>query len=150
MRHRVAMKCSRIRRSDVESSQPVFTIERESILVTSITRTQERVTRPVMFMFPGQGSQHPGMAASLYRGESVFRQEADRCLELLVMSLVAMTTTILHGCENEGGRTRSRIQPPEEGGHRTAAVPPGQWLVHVVSQRVGLRDQQRGVAPISR
>ena len=40
--------------------------------------------------------------------------------------------------------------PGLRGGHRAAAVPPRQWLVHVVSQRVGLRDQQRGVAPISR
>ena len=33
---------------------------------------------------------------------------------------------------------------------RAFEVATGRWLVHVVSQRVGLRDQQRGVAPISR
>ncbi|RKH15658.1 SDR family NAD(P)-dependent oxidoreductase [Corallococcus sp. CA047B] len=62
-----------------EAAQALATLSPDRV----ITRTQERVTRPVMFMFPGQGSQHPGMAASLYRGEAVFRQEADRCLELL-------------------------------------------------------------------
>ncbi len=39
--------------------------------------------RPVVFLFPGQGSQHPDMALELYRGEAVFRAEVDRCAEIL-------------------------------------------------------------------
>ena len=39
--------------------------------------------RPVVFMFSGQGAQHPGMAAGLYREEPVFRQQLDACLDLL-------------------------------------------------------------------
>jgi non-ribosomal peptide synthase protein (TIGR01720 family) len=39
--------------------------------------------RPVAFLFPGQGAQHPGMAGELYREEAVFRAEIDRCAELL-------------------------------------------------------------------
>ena len=34
-------------------------------------------------MFPGQGSQYPGMAAGLYRSEKVVRRAIDRCVELL-------------------------------------------------------------------
>ena len=34
---------------------------------------------PVAFMFSGQGSQHAGMAAELYRTYSVFRNAMDRC-----------------------------------------------------------------------
>jgi acyl transferase domain-containing protein/acyl carrier protein len=37
----------------------------------------------VAFMFPGQGAQHAGMAAEVYRGEPVFRDEVDRCAGLL-------------------------------------------------------------------
>jgi non-ribosomal peptide synthase protein (TIGR01720 family) len=48
-----------------------------------ITRVQEPVHRPLYFMFPGQGSQHPGMAAALHQSEPVFRQELDECLEHL-------------------------------------------------------------------
>ena len=34
---------------------------------------------PIAFMFSGQGSQHGGMAAQLYRTHSVFRNAMDRC-----------------------------------------------------------------------
>ncbi|WP_431679450.1 SDR family NAD(P)-dependent oxidoreductase [Kitasatospora sp. KL5] len=34
-----------------------------------------------VFLFPGQGTQHPAMAAELYAHEPVFRAEFDRCLE---------------------------------------------------------------------
>ncbi len=39
--------------------------------------------RPVVFLFPGQGAQHPGMAAEVYRAEPVFRAELDRCAGIL-------------------------------------------------------------------
>jgi acyl transferase domain-containing protein/acyl carrier protein len=38
---------------------------------------------PVVFLFPGQGAQHVNMARDLYRNEAVFRQEFDRCMNLL-------------------------------------------------------------------
>jgi acyl transferase domain-containing protein/acyl carrier protein len=42
-------------------------------------------TRPVVFVFPGQGSpvQHVNLGQELYRRERVFREEMDRCLALL-------------------------------------------------------------------
>ena len=39
--------------------------------------------RPVAFMFPGQGTQYPGMARGLYEVEPVFRAAVDHCAELL-------------------------------------------------------------------
>jgi tyrocidine synthetase-3 len=39
--------------------------------------------RPVVFMFPGQGTQYINMGLDLYRTEAIFRDELDRCLEIL-------------------------------------------------------------------
>src|SRR6185369_246536 len=38
---------------------------------------------PVAFMFPGGGTQYPGMGRELYEIESPFREEIDRCADLL-------------------------------------------------------------------
>ena len=43
--------------------------------------------RPVAFLFPGQGAQYAGMAAGIYRSEAAFRQEVDRCCEILAPHL---------------------------------------------------------------
>lgn len=39
--------------------------------------------KPIVFMFPGQGLQYPGMGRSLYNGEESFRIEMDRCFAVL-------------------------------------------------------------------
>ena len=47
------------------------------------TRGVEETGRPLVFLFPGQGAQHPGMGEELYRHEPRFRAEVDRCAEIL-------------------------------------------------------------------
>lgn len=41
----------------------------------------------VVFLFPGQGAQYPGMGADLYRTEPDFREAFDACAELLLPQL---------------------------------------------------------------
>ncbi|HEX4494252.1 MAG TPA: amino acid adenylation domain-containing protein, partial [Thermoanaerobaculia bacterium] len=43
--------------------------------------------RNVAFLLPGVGDQYPGLARGLYQDEPVFRQEIDRCAELLLPHL---------------------------------------------------------------
>ena len=43
--------------------------------------------RPVAFLFPGQGVQRPDTASGLYRDEPVFREEVDRCIEMIAPHL---------------------------------------------------------------
>jgi acyl transferase domain-containing protein len=40
---------------------------------------QDYRERPIAFMFPGQGTQHPNMARELYQGEPAFREAVDTC-----------------------------------------------------------------------
>ena len=44
---------------------------------------QEQEDRPVVFMFPGQGAQYVNMGRELHRVEPVFREEMERCFEIL-------------------------------------------------------------------
>ncbi|HVR06849.1 MAG TPA: beta-ketoacyl synthase N-terminal-like domain-containing protein [Thermoanaerobaculia bacterium] len=64
--------------------------------------------RPIVFMFPGQGAQHFGMAGGLYRDEPRFREELDRCAELLAPHL---------GCD-----LRSFLFPPPDPADAAAAA----------------------------
>jgi acyl transferase domain-containing protein/acyl carrier protein len=56
---------------------------------------------PVIFMFPGQGAQYPGMAAELYANQPLFRREVDRCADLLEPLVGPSVRTIL--CPNSSG-----------------------------------------------
>ncbi len=48
-----------------------------------MTRHTTTVDRPVVFMFPGQGSQYVGMGQNLYEAELLYREIVDRCAEIL-------------------------------------------------------------------
>jgi acyl transferase domain-containing protein/acyl carrier protein len=50
-------------------------------------KVRETQTRPLVFMFSGQGAQYAGMALELYEHEPVFRQEVDRCSAMLLPQL---------------------------------------------------------------
>lgn len=58
-------------------------------------RTEVR-DRPVVFLFPGQGAQHPGMGRELYATEPVFRAGVDRCCEILLPILGLDLRTLLY------------------------------------------------------
>ncbi len=73
--HRRAVVCA-----DVDDAIRVLESgNRERLLTASI----EPTFRPVVFMFPGQASQHQGMAAELYASEAFFREQVEHCARLL-------------------------------------------------------------------
>jgi acyl transferase domain-containing protein/SAM-dependent methyltransferase len=52
-------------------------------LAASQIRTPPAGEREVVFLFPGQGAQHAGMAAGLYEREPAFRAAIDGCRQIL-------------------------------------------------------------------
>ncbi|MCP4192164.1 MAG: SDR family NAD(P)-dependent oxidoreductase [Planctomycetaceae bacterium] len=48
------------------------------------SRRPTRSNRPVVFLFPGQGSQMPNMGKELYENQPFYRGIVDRCAEILV------------------------------------------------------------------
>ena len=66
-----------------------------------LTGIADRKNRPVIFMFSGQGSQYVNMGRQLYETEAIFRQECDRCLEIL-QSLGLNLQSYLYPGEEEG------------------------------------------------
>jgi phthiocerol/phenolphthiocerol synthesis type-I polyketide synthase E len=47
------------------------------------THAEHNAESGVVFLFPGQGSQYPGMGQALYQHEPVFREQIDLCAETL-------------------------------------------------------------------
>ncbi len=44
--------------------------------------TVEKKRKPIVFMFPGQGTQYVAMGREMYEKEKLFREEMDRCFEI--------------------------------------------------------------------
>src|SRR5262249_3577594 len=65
------------------------------------TAWAERRDRPVAFLFPGQGSQHPGLGRDLYEGERAYREALDECAERLRPALGLDLRTLLHPAAEE-------------------------------------------------
>lgn len=73
--------------------------------------TREKSRRPIVFMFPGQGSQYPGMGQELYRTEPVFRREVDNCLEILAPITGCDLGKVLIGSGPGSPGTRAEDRP---------------------------------------
>ncbi|UCH93464.1 MAG: amino acid adenylation domain-containing protein [Candidatus Aminicenantes bacterium] len=63
--------------------------------------------RPVVFMFCGQGSQYVNMGIDLYRTEPIFREEMDRCFEILKPLMDDDLKEILYSSERSDRSDRS-------------------------------------------
>jgi len=70
--------------------------------------------RPLAFLFPGQGAQHPGMAAELYETEPLFRAEVDRCAELLRPHLGLDIRSLLFERPDQGPTTKDQHSQLED------------------------------------
>jgi len=65
------------------------------------TSTAEPQSRNIVFMFPGQGSQHFQMGRGLYEREAFFRTEVDKCSELLIETLKCDSRELIFTASND-------------------------------------------------
>ncbi|MEU4806497.1 amino acid adenylation domain-containing protein [Actinosynnema sp. NPDC023587] len=63
----------------------------------------------VVFLFPGQGTQYPGMGRGLYEHEEVFRAEVDRCADLLAPLLGLDLRDALYAADAEDPEAAARL-----------------------------------------
>ena len=78
-----------------------------------IAGAAEAGERPVAFMFPGGGSQHPDMGRDLYRTEAVFRDEVDRCVAALAPPLQRELRAALYPEDGDAAEAARRLRRPD-------------------------------------
>lgn len=100
-RHRMAVVCR-------DSREAAALIEQRPAdrVVSGMTEPKHR---PVAFLFSGQGSQYPGMAAGLYRNEPEFREALDSCLDSLQQQSQAALRPVLFPAANDMAEAASRL-----------------------------------------
>jgi len=91
----------------------------------------------VAFLFPGQGTQYPGMARGLYADEPVFRAELDSCLELFAPHLGEDLRASLFPAEVAATGADQRLE-------QTALAQPALFAVEYALART---LESRGIVP---
>ena len=76
----------------------------------TFSASHEAGSRAVVFMFPGSGAQYANMGLELYQQEPVFREEVDRCSELLKPHLGLDLRTILYPAEQQTETAAQRLR----------------------------------------
>jgi amino acid adenylation domain-containing protein/non-ribosomal peptide synthase protein (TIGR01720 family) len=85
--------------------------------------------RSVAFLFPGQGAQHVEMALELYWGESAFREEVDRCVDLLKPNLGFDLREVLYPGEEKREAMSERL-------NQTAITQPALFVIEYALARL--------------
>ena len=88
------------------------TLLRQPQPMSVFNAVHEGGTRPVAFLFSGQGSQHAGMGADLYRTEPRYRDAIDRCAALLQPHLSTDIRDIIFADDANGLINETRFTQP--------------------------------------
>ncbi len=94
-------------------------------------------TTPVVFMFPGQGAQYPGMGKALYASEPIYRHWIDKGAAVLLPHIGLDIRDLLLNEAHEGGDATHQL-------HWTVYAQPALFLVEYALAQVWMA---RGVRP---
>ena len=102
------------------------------------TAVQNSNDPPVVFMFTGQGSQYVNMALELYRIESKFREQVDRCSEILRPRLGLDLRDVLYPSEEQAESATQKL-------NQTLVTQPALFVIEYALARLwiewGIRPQ---------
>jgi acyl transferase domain-containing protein/SAM-dependent methyltransferase len=93
--------------ADLDDAMRTLAPESAAALPSAVTEMRDR---PVVFMFPGQGTQYPGMARSLYQQERVFREQVDLIWELFRPHLDLDLRGVLFGPGSHDKRAAEQLR----------------------------------------
>lgn len=100
--HRRSLVCF-----DVDDAVSALASKDQQRVRTNVSETQ---SRPIAFMFSGQGAQYPGMTRQLYEQEPLFRQEIDLCSALLLPHLGFDLREALYPAEGFSSSAAERLK----------------------------------------
>ncbi|MCP4147168.1 MAG: SDR family oxidoreductase [bacterium] len=106
-KYRKTLVCSGVDEAIRELSDP------GSGRVRTSTLTGDR--GPIVFMFPGQGAQYVNMGLELYHSESQFREEVDRCFEIVKPLMEQDLKEILYPTDEMSREKGSKQEKQGEG-----------------------------------
>ncbi|WP_138506148.1 type I polyketide synthase [Nostoc sp. PA-18-2419] len=101
------------------------------------TNYTEITERPVVFMFPGQGSQYVNMVREIYETQTVFREQVDYCSEIIKPLLELDLRHILYPSEEKLDQASQQLQ-------QTAFAQPA---IFVIEYALAKLWQSYGVEP---
>ncbi len=102
-----------------------------------LTSFEDSTSRPVVFLFPGGGTQYINMGLELYQEEPVFREQVDLCARLLKRHLGFDVRTFLYPRQDASVPSTPQLT-------RTSLVLPALFTVEYALAQVWM---QRGVHP---
>ena len=103
-------------------------------------------SRPIVFMFPGQGAQYVNMGLGLYRTEPVFREEIDRCFGILKPIIGFDLKEILYPPKKFDDKTQSAA-PAERGGLDINQTSITQPLIFTIEYALAKLMMSWGITP---
>ncbi|MBW4506978.1 MAG: SDR family NAD(P)-dependent oxidoreductase [Scytonematopsis contorta HA4267-MV1] len=96
--HRRALLCR-----DIQDAVQILTAPNQQGIFSNYS---ENCNRQIVFMFPGQGAQYVNMGRELYETETIFREQVDRCCELLKPHLNLDLKDILYPTTQETAKEK--------------------------------------------
>ena len=103
-----------------------------------LTQHSRLASRPMVFLFPGQGTQHVGMGQDLYRTEPTFRQWVDTCAEKLKPHLGRDLREVLYPSTEASAKAQQELT-------QTALAQPALFTIEVALAQLwnewGVRPQ---------